>query len=237
MSRPTGQFVPCRFPNAGVAREGSATVSWRRRSFASLAPLSIKPFSAGYFGDVMDVESDKATKSAVATPLPSRLSLIAMSALLIWHTAAMIVGPSPKSTITDAARVVLDPYMTLLRMDNVWGFFAPNVNAGSHFSYEIEDSQGKTITFTPAEALSRFHPNSIWMTDHYQRVLEEPDVYGDVMGAELCLKHASLNPVKVRLFQRAQKEFWPENQLDGEHPFSSGFVTEKTARTVNCPGR
>ena len=160
-----------------------------------------------------------------------------MSALLIWHTAAMITGPSPASAISDRARWVLGPYITLLRLDNVWGFFAPNVKLGSHFSYVIEDAQGKASTFTPGDALNRFHPSYIWMRDRYARIMEYPDDYADVTGAELCLKHASLNPVKVTLLERVQKPFGPEDQLDGKHPFSSAFVTEKTVRTVNCPGR
>ena len=185
----------------------------------------------------MDAESDRATTSAAASPRPGRLALIAMSALLIWHTAAMMTGPSPPSAITDAARAVLDPYMTLLRLDNVWGFFAPNVKLGSHFSYVIEDAEGKATTFTPADSLNRFHPNYIWMRDRYARIMEDPDTYGDVTGAELCLKHASLSPVKVSLVQRAQKPFGPHHQMDGQHPYSPEFVTEKTVRTVDCPGR
>lgn len=185
----------------------------------------------------MDTESDKATISAAATPLRNRLALIAMSALLIWHTAAMITGPSPRSVISDAGRVVLGPYMTLLRLDNVWGFFAPDVKLGSHFSYVIEDALGNTSTFTPADTLNRLHPNYIWLRDRYSRIMQDPEAYGDITGAELCLKHASLNPVKVTLLERAQRPFGPVNQLDGEHPYSPDFVTEKSVRTVNCPGR
>ena len=185
----------------------------------------------------MEAKSDRATTSAGAAPRPGRLALIAMSALLIWHTAAMMIGPSPPSAMTDTARAVMEPYLTLLRLDNVWGFFAPNVKLGSHFSYVIEDAQGKTTTFTPADDLNRFHPNYIWFRDRYARIMEEPDVYGDVTGAELCLKHAPLNPVKVSLVQRAQKPFGPHHQMEGLHPYSPEFVTEKTVRAVDCPGR
>jgi hypothetical protein len=175
--------------------------------------------------------------SAATTRRPGRLALIAMSALLIWPTAAMIIGPSPPSAIANAARVVLGPYLTLLRLDNVWGFFAPDVKLGSHFSYVIEDAQGKTTTFTPADGLNRFHPNYIWLRDRYARIMEEPDVYGDAAGAELCLKHASLNPVKVTLLQREQKAFGPHDRMAGQHPYSPRFLIEKTVRTVDCPGR
>jgi len=65
-----------------------------------------------------------------------------MSLLVTWHTFAMVVAPSPDSDITDAARSILDPYLTLFRLDNGWGFFAPDVGSGSQFRYVIEDAAG-----------------------------------------------------------------------------------------------
>jgi hypothetical protein len=185
----------------------------------------------------MNAESDQSTMPRASRPLFQRLTYLAMSVLLAWHTFAMLVGPLPDSTISDAAREVLHPYATLFVVGNKWGFFAPNVNAGSHFSYEIEDTAGEKHTFTPEEDLNSYHPNFIWQLDRYQVVMGSPEVYGDTTGAALCLQHASLNPVTVTLFESAQKDFWPVDELNGEHPFSPGHVTVKTLRTVKCPGR
>ena len=38
-------------------------------------------------------------------PGPQRLTYVAMSILLAWHTFAMIIGPAPESPVTEAARV------------------------------------------------------------------------------------------------------------------------------------
>lgn len=172
-----------------------------------------------------------------SSPLFRRLSYLAMSALLAWHTFAMLVGPLPESAIAETAKEILHPYATLFVLGNNWGFFAPNVNAGSHFSYTIEDTAGKTRSFTPEENLNAYHPNWIWQLDRYKVVMTSPEIYGDVEGAALCLQHASLNPVTVTLFESAQKQFGPKDELSGEHPFSPGFVDMKTLRTVKCPGR
>lgn len=185
----------------------------------------------------MNPESDQSTMPRASRPLFRRLATIAMSVLLVWHTFAMVVGPSPDSAVAEAARDILHPYAMLFVLGNKWGFFAPNVNAGSHFSYVIEDTAGATHTFTPEEKLNSYHPNSIWQRDRYALVMGSPDTYGDTTGAALCLEHASLNPVSVALLESMQKDFWPDDQLSGEHPFSPGFVQVKTLRTVKCPGR
>ena len=112
-----------------------------------------------------------------------RLAYTGMSLLVTWHTLAMVVAPSPDSDITDAARSVLDPYLTLFRLDNGWGFFAPEVGRGSQFRYVVEDAAGNRTTFIPAETLNRFHPSSIWIRDRYIAVMEKPKAYADAAGA------------------------------------------------------
>ena len=58
-----------------------------------------------------------------------RLTYVAMSILLVWHTFAMVIGPAPASPLTRAARWLAQPYLTLFGLQNEWGFFAPTVGA------------------------------------------------------------------------------------------------------------
>jgi len=163
-----------------------------------------------------------------------RLAYAGMSLLVSWHTFAMVVAPSPDSDITDAARSILDPYLALFRLDNGWGFFAPDVGHGSQFRYVIEDATGKRHTFIPAEKLNRFHPTSIWMRDRYIAVMEKPKAYADAAAAALCQEHAELKPVTVTLLQFEQKDFFPVHRLMGKQPLDPEFVTVKTLKTVPC---
>jgi hypothetical protein len=71
-----------------------------------------------------------------------RLTYVVMSALVAWHTFAMIIGPAPESPVTDAARDLAQPYLTLFGLQHPWDFFAPTVATGYHFSYVIEDTAG-----------------------------------------------------------------------------------------------
>jgi hypothetical protein len=160
-----------------------------------------------------------------------------MSLLVTWHTFAMVVAPSPDSDITDAARSILDPYLTLFRLDNGWGFFAPDVGHGSQFRYVIEDAAGNRTTFIPAETLNRFHPTSIWMRDRYIAVMEKPRAYADAAGAALCQDHAALKPIAVTLLELEQKEFLPADRLKGKRPLDPEFVDLKTVKTVPCTAK
>ena len=166
-----------------------------------------------------------------------RLTYVAMSVLLAWHTFVMIIGPAPESLATGAARWLAQPYLTFFGLQNEWGFFAPTVSPGYHFSYVIEDTAGEKHTFTPADSLNNFHPVSIWKRDYFTKIMTTPDVYGEAAGAALCLEQASLNPVNVTLLEVEHKEFWPNDLLDGKRPTDAAFVKVKTLRTVTCPGR
>jgi len=163
-----------------------------------------------------------------------RLAYAGMSVLVSWHTFAMVVAPSPDSDITDAARSLLDPYLALFRLDNGWGFFAPEVRLGSQFRYVIEDASGQRHTFIPAEKLNRFHPTSIWMRDRYIAVMEKPKAYADAAATALCREHAELKPVAITLLQLEQKDYFPEHRLKGKQPLDPEFVTVKTVKAMPC---
>jgi hypothetical protein len=160
-----------------------------------------------------------------------------MSLLVAWHTLAMVVATSPDSDLTDSARRLFNPYLTLLRLDNQWGFFAPNVGRGSQFRYVVEDAAGTRHTFIPAEKLNRFHPTSIWMRDRYIAVMEYPDTYADAAGAAFCQEHAALKAVSVTLVQIEQKDFFPVHLLSGKQHLDAEFVDVKTIKTVPCSGK
>jgi hypothetical protein len=167
--------------------------------------------------------------------LRQRLLYVAMSVLLVWHTIAMVIATAPESRVTDAARALFQPYLTLFRLDNNWGFFAPNVPRGWQFRYMIEDANGTQHSFIPENDLNHFHPNSIWFKDHYREVMRYPDTFGDAMAHTLCRAHAALKPVSVSLIEVDQRDFSPDDRLDGKDPFDEEFIEATTLRTVKCP--
>jgi hypothetical protein len=166
-----------------------------------------------------------------------RLAYTAMSLLVVWHTFAMVVGPAPDSDLTTAARVVLQPYLSFFRLDNQWGFFAPDVAVDAGFRYVIEDASGKRHFFNPAEKLSRYHPTDIWVKDWYIHIMEDPETYRDAVAASLCREQAALHPVKVMLLEIDQTDFMPADQLSGKHPFDPEFLDENILAIMRCPAK
>lgn len=162
---------------------------------------------------------------------------VAMSALLIWHMLAIVIAPAPASQLTDGARTFLRPYLTLLGVDHGWSFFAPNVENGVIFRYEIEAPGGARHIFIPSKMLRWYHPNRRWMRDRFRQMLEEPERYSDIEGAALCKEHAALKPMSVTLIEVEQKDFEPEDRLAGKSPFDPEFLDTKTVKTIQCPAR
>lgn len=146
----------------------------------------------------------------------------------------MVVAAAPQSSITISARELFDPYLTLFRLDNDWGFFAPTVAKGSQLRYVIGDADGLQHTFIPEREHSRLHPAALWFRDRYKAVIDDPESFGDAAAADFCRKHPELRPVSVTLIGIMQNEFFPGDRLDGKHPLDPEFVNEKTLKTVPC---
>ena len=170
-------------------------------------------------------------------PARERLAYAAMSLLIVWHTTAMVIESAPDSAATRAVRHIFQPYLTLLGMENNWGFFAPNVHVGTQFRYVVEDAAGKRSSFTPGDQLSRFHPISIWFKDRYKSIMDYPDAYGDAAAASLCQEHAALHPVAVTLLKVEQKGYWPEDRLAGKHLLDPDLVDVQILKTVQCQAK
>jgi hypothetical protein len=166
-----------------------------------------------------------------------RATYAAMSAFVAWHTAATVIAPAPVvSEAVKSLRVPFQPYLSLLRLDNLWDFFAPNVGHGSQLRYIVEDTGGNHHPFMPDRDLSWFHPNFFWFRSWYTAIIDAPEIYADSAAAFLCRKHASLHPVSVILLAADEGDFAPEDQLDGKHPIDPEFITVSIVKKVECKG-
>lgn len=166
----------------------------------------------------------------------ARLAYVFLSMFVAWHTVAMVLAPAPdNSVVTIALRKVFQPYLSVLRMDNPWDFFAPNVERGTVLRYTIEDSEGKQHTFTPTEGLSWFHPSYFWARSRYNAVLESPDDFAEAYAAMACRQHAALHPVSITLLEVEMGEFWVDEHLSGKRPTDPEFLTVNTLQHLTCP--
>jgi hypothetical protein len=157
-----------------------------------------------------------------------------MSLFVAWHTLAMVVAPAPDSHLSQLLRTVLQPYLTLLRLDSQWDFFAPNVGEGSRFRYIVEDTAGQRHTFNPAEQLNWFHPNYFWVRAWYYAIMDDPDLYADAAAERLCDENAALHPIAVTMLELQEERFTREDLLNGKSRTDPEFFTVKTIKRVTC---
>jgi hypothetical protein len=166
-----------------------------------------------------------------------RFAYVAMSLIVGWHAVAVMLAPAPdNSEALQALRLVFQPYLSLLRLDNNWSFFAPSVGKHAQFRYVVEDAAGTEHTFVPTEETSSLAGYVLWREFKYlyEGIMEDPDGRGDAIGAFFCRKHASLRPVSVTLVQVREQDFWREQFLRGKRPLDSEFVIVNPLRRVDC---
>ena len=160
----------------------------------------------------------------------------AMSAFVAWHSFVMIMAPAPETSEgLEPLLALLHPYVTLLQLDNEWDFFAPNINTGARLRYVLETEDGTTRTFTPLDEYNWYFPYFMWNSEWQDAILESPDVNARIAAALFCQQHAALKPVAVTLVEVTQKDFTPQDYLDGKRPFDPEFVTENTIKRFSCP--
>jgi len=173
----------------------------------------------------------------IASGLCRRLAYLGMSAFVAWHTLAMVIAPAPDNDVTRLARVALQPYLTLFRLDNQWDFFAPTVGEGSRLRYDILDRSGKTSAFLPTDELNWYHPNYLWFRSWYYRIMDDPDRYADAAAAVLCRKHAALQPLAITFYEVLEEPYTPADFLAGKGRMDAGFFSVNMLRGMRCPDR
>ena len=167
-----------------------------------------------------------------------RLTYLAMSLVVGWHSFAIIVAPAPNdSAMLQSFRFLVQPYLSLFRLDNHWNFFAPSVGRHAIFRYIMEDAAGKQYVFAPVEEATSSVPSYVmWREFKYlfDEVMLAPEARSEVTAAILCRKHASLNPASISLLQMQELDFWPEDYLQGHRTLDPAFVTVHTLANLKC---
>jgi hypothetical protein len=171
----------------------------------------------------------------ISEKLRERLLHTAISALVAWHTLAMVIAPAPDNDVTNVARIALQPYLTLFRLDNQWEFFASTNGEASRLRYDIQDRTGKLHAFLPADELHWYHPNFIWFRSWYSQIIDDPENYAESAAAVLCRKHAALQPLAVTFYDIQEEQFTRDDYLSGKRRMDPEFFTARLLRGVRCP--
>jgi len=161
------------------------------------------------------------------------LTYVAMSLFVGWHTFVMVVTPNP-SWAARSIRAVIQPYISLFRIESTWAFFAPSVGKHSLFRYVIEDSAGGQHTFVPVRELSRYFPSDYWIRNAYYEIIRYPAIQGPFFAAEFCREQAALRPVSITLQAVQEQPFDPADELRGKNPLDPEFIRVDTLFHASC---
>ncbi len=147
---------------------------------------------------------------------------------------ALLVAPAPDGYLKQSALKFLNPYLNLLFIQNDWGFFSP-VGLSAQVQYLVVDKAGVEHAFEPTQQFGWYDPTALWKKDRIRTVSSEPAVFADGMAAFLCKKHAELNAETIVLIKiDQQREFLPEDHLNGMHPMDSDFSLKEELKRHTC---
>jgi hypothetical protein len=167
----------------------------------------------------------------------SRLTMLAMSLLLGWHSLALFLAPAPsESALVRALRSVMQPYLSLLRLDTGWGFFAP-VGKHQQFRYVIKDGQGIDHTFVPTEEPASSIAKYVWWREWkylFDGIMETGEARASSLGPLLCGEHPELDPLFVTLLRIQEENYLPDDLLSGKRPLDTEYVTVGPIVRVPC---
>ncbi len=167
----------------------------------------------------------------------ARATYLAMSLIVAWHSIAIMVAPAPDASVfARSLRSLVQPYLSLFRLDDKWNFFVPP-GKFSHLRYVVEDADGKKHVFVPAEEPSGSIPRYVMWREFkylYEGVMEIPDIRAATIGALLCRKHASLHPIAISFLQVQELDFSPDDYLQGHRPLEPQFISVAPLAKVKC---
>lgn len=164
-----------------------------------------------------------------------RLIYLVMSAFVTFQSLVITITPAPDDHFGNWLRDLVQPYLTFFRLDNNWGFFAPNVGLGSLLRYDLEISATDRRTFIAGDELSWFHPNYFWFRFWFYRVMDDPENFAPMAAAYFCKKHADLHPVALTFFDIEEELYTHEDYLAGHPRRDPQFVSVTPLTRHECP--
>ena len=168
-------------------------------------------------------------------PLRERLTIVAMSAFVAWHTLAIMTAPLPSdSDLAQRLRRVFTPYLTLFRLDTNWDSLPPTVSQRPQLRVVIEGGDGHRHVYMPMDELSRFHPAFRAMASWHREIIESPDTYAEHAAEFFCRRHARLKPKSVTFLEIEEDDYRPSHRLRGQQPRDPDLVAILPVTTAEC---
>ena len=155
-------------------------------------------------------------------------------AFLVWHGAAIVVGPYPDSDVGQKLRPLFEPYLRIGYLDHAWTFFGPQPDAGRLVRYELILSDGTVREYPLTEAVDRRSPNWFRWMRVFDRVATGDRELQDGAAEFLCRRHAELEPRALRFVVLHQLSLSPELYRAGVRPVDPEAFTRAPGDDLPC---
>jgi hypothetical protein len=167
-----------------------------------------------------------------------KILFVLTSMFLIWHTLALVIGPSPQSHLRDNLFGYFQPYLSLFRLNNAWAFYAPEPELGSVVNYKVIGEDGDAQEFDVYnDQLDRWSASYFRFNAFFNNIYWQSEVYRRYRNSYiqyLCRRHAALNPESIVLVRINQTRLTHEDYLKGARPLDPEFIEVHTSQPVRC---
>lgn len=155
-------------------------------------------------------------------------------AFLVWHGAAIVVGPYPDSDVSEKLRPMFESYLRIGYLDHAWTFFGPQPDAGRLVRYELILSGGTVREYPLSEAVDRSSPNWFRWMRLFDRVATGGRELQNGAAEHLCRRHADLEPRALRFVVLHQLTLSPDLHRAGVRPVDPEALSRAPGDEVPC---
>ena len=155
-------------------------------------------------------------------------------AFLVWHGAAIAVGPYPDSDVGEKLRPLFEPYLRIGYLDHAWTFFGPQPDAGRLVRYELILGDGTVREYPLSDAVDRRSPNWFRWMRVFDRVATGDRELREGAAEYLCRRHAELEPRALRFVVLHQLTLSPELHRAGVRPVDREALSRAPGDDLPC---
>lgn len=150
-----------------------------------------------------------------------------------------VVGPLYHSNPESLLSKIYYNYLSVLRLNRAWPFYAPNPQLGIIMRYETVDAHGKSQVHPLTEAYGRYQHAYARYSNVFVYLFEYPDYtrergFDKSVARYICEQHKQEDVREINFIVLNQKIFTHEDYQNGKDPLDPEFVERKVFGPYSC---
>ena len=168
------------------------------------------------------------------------LGLVAASIFIVYHVVGIaFVGPAADSYIRNKMWPYYETYLSALRIDGGWSFYAPDPSYGTIISYEAISEGGEKQIYPLSHKRPKIERGYFLYTNFFNYALNDPAEaaekgYIDSMVRYLCDQNSDFPAHEITFIEQSQTAFRYTDYLNGHRPLDPEFLEETRHGPYTC---